>query len=168
MFGILKDAGGFVEEVVAERETAVGDVRPWGVSAWVVAAKRLPPLVVLMAVRFDDADFDARQRRDTGREGFVPIDLDGADRQIRAEHRNMRFMSDFRNLQRHAERLRDRLEGDGAVAKFNAFFDIVVAMGAFVGGDADTQIADIRFIIFGERFFHDSDLIERANLLAMV
>ena len=164
----MKDAGGFAEKIIAKRETAVGDFRPRGVGAWMVAAKCVPPLIILMAVRFDDADLDARQRRDTGRERFVPIDLDGADRQIRAEHRNMRFMSDFRNLQRHAERLRDRFEGDGAVAKFDALFDIIVAMGAFVSCNADAQITDIRFVIFGERLFHDGDLIERADLFSVI
>ena len=142
VFGIFQNAGGFVEEIVAKREAAVRDFRPRGVGAGVVAAERVPPFVVLMAVRFDDADLDARQRRDAGREGFVPIDLDGADRQIRAEHRNMRLVSDFRDLQRHAERLRDGLQRDGAVAELDALFDIVVAMCAFIGGDTDAQIAE--------------------------
>lgn len=168
VFGIFQNAGGFVEEIVAEREAAVRDFRPRGVGAGVVAAKRVPPFVVLMAVRFDDADLDARQRRDAGREGFVPIDLDGTDRQIRAEHRNMRLVSDFRDLQRHAERLRYWLQRDGAVAKLDALFDIVVAMRAFIGGDTNAQIADICLIVFGERLLHDGDLVERTDLLAMV
>ena len=116
-----------------------------------VAVQRRPVPVVLVAVGLDETDLQARQGGKPRRHVLVPIDLERAARQVRAEHRNAVAVSHLRDAQCHAQRLRHRLERDGGIAERNPLLDVMVAVCALVRRDPDAKAADVALEVLRER-----------------
>ena len=128
-----------------------------------IATHRLPVAVILVAVRLEQAKAEAGKRREARRHVLVPLDEQRAHREVGAEARHAALVGDLRDLERHAESLGDRLQRDGLVAHLNPLQRVGVGVGAFVGGDARRDVADVDFELLRKRFLDERDLIESSD-----
>ena len=119
-------------------------------------------------VRFQQPEAQPRKRREPRGDGLVPLDEQRAHREVGAETRHAVLVRHLRDLERHAERLRDRLQRDRRIAHLDALQRIAVRMRALVGGHARRDVADVDLEFLRKRFLDERDLFKRPDRLRVV
>ena len=78
------------------------------------------------------------------------------------------LVRELRDLERHAERLRDRLQRDRRVTHLDSLQRVAVGVRALVGGHARRDVADVDLQLLGKRLLDQRDLIEGPDGLRVV